>query len=131
MFAMGLLAYQDFIAAGFRNEPSLSFSQRFPLCKSHLSLDDVSHVSPVAQKLHHLFASARQLGPTGFGIRVLFQPTNFIPVKNEIHLPQALPWSDANWIAFSIQLHHVGVSHENLSPDFNQRLLEGRVHVAA
>ena len=54
--------------------------------------------------------------PTGFSFRVLFQPTNLIPVKQEVHLPQALPWSNANWIAFSIQLNDAGVFHESLPP---------------
>src|SRR5271168_4988328 len=51
-----------------------------------------SSASRLAEELHHLLANPRHFGPTGVRFRILFQPTNLVPVENEIHLPQTTLW---------------------------------------
>lgn len=62
-------------------------SSTFPVA-SYLSIEHVGHVSPFAEELHNFFAGSRQLCPAGLRIRILFQPTNFVPVEHKIHLQQ-------------------------------------------
>jgi hypothetical protein len=53
MFAMGLLAYQDCIAATYHVTQSASFA-----VKSHFPINNVRDVATGVEKLHHLFPRA-------------------------------------------------------------------------
>jgi len=63
-----------------------------PAVYGHLSVNHVRHIAALAEELHYLLASTCHLCPPGFRFGVLFQPTNLVPVENEIHLPQGGAW---------------------------------------
>lgn len=56
----------------------------------HDAFRHISDISATRQKLHHLFALPRELGPPRFGGWVLFQPTQGISVKLKIYLSQTV-----------------------------------------
>jgi gluconolactonase len=93
-----------------------------------LPLDYNGHVAAFSEELHHLLARACHFCPAGFRVRVLLQPSNLCPVENEVQLPQTHSGRPPNAIMPASQLDYLGVVDEDLSPDFDQRLLERKFH---
>lgn len=80
-----------------RNRPHSS-----PAVEVHLPIRHVRHVPALAKELHDLLARLCQLRPTGFGLGVLLQPPNLVPVEQtclqhsfgdvrELCLPEVIP----------------------------------------
>ena len=57
-------------------------------------------------------------------ICVLLQPTNLIPVENEVHLPQTSFWGPPDGMTLSPKLDDVGVLDERLPPDLDEYFLK-------
>lgn len=62
---------------------------RWPTVEIHLPIDNVRHVAPFTEELHHLLAGACHLRPPGFCLRILLKSSNVVSIKGKIYLPKA------------------------------------------
>jgi hypothetical protein len=92
--------------------------QKASLPMGHLSLPACGRPS-LKNCITFFFASPCHSLPTGFRIRILFKPTNFVSVEREVYLSQSALGSSANRVAVSAQLDGLGVFHERLPPDID------------
>ena len=99
-----------------------------PAVESHLPIDHVRHVAPIAEELHQLFAGACHQSPPGFRLRILFQPPNFVPIENKIHLSKSALGSGPNRKTFRPEFDRFGILYERLPPHFDENLPKGERH---
>src|ERR1700682_1857440 len=96
----------------------------------HLPIHHVRHIAPLAEKLHHLLALPCQRGPSRFRFWVLFKPSDFFSIEDEINFVQLALRSSHDGVSFSSQNNRFGVVNESLSPNFNKCFFKGRFHLA-
>jgi protein-S-isoprenylcysteine O-methyltransferase Ste14 len=111
------------------SENSSAIRPASPAVQSRLPIHHIRHVPALlTEELHDLLARACHLRPTGFGLRVLFQPSNLVPLEHEVHLPQTALGSAPDREAARSHLDGFGILDEGLPPDFDEGLLEGECH---
>jgi hypothetical protein len=81
-----------------------------------LSFDDYRDVFSILQKLHKLFAFPGQLRPSGFGVRILFQPPQFSLLETKVYLLELAFWSLPDGIGFSVEIDGFLVIDQSLLP---------------
>ena len=78
------------------SENSSAIRRASLIVERHLPIDHIRHVAPLAEELHHFLARPCHLRPPGFRVRVLFQPSNLVPIEHKIHLSEPTLGSPAN-----------------------------------
>jgi len=81
----------------------------------HLSIRNNRNVSSPLQELHHLLAAPRYRRPTGFRLRILFQPPQLSSIESKIHLLEFSLCRHSNRKALLFEQYRL--------PVFNKRLL--------
>src|SRR5215467_14753297 len=84
---------------------------------------DDAHVAPGIQKLHHLAPLASQLRPAGFGVGILLQAAQRLPVEFKVNLAQTLLWRRAHAELRSAQLDYRFVFQQGFTPHGDHSVL--------
>lgn len=90
----------------------------------HIAIEDDGDIASGGKELHHFRAGARQLGPAGRGVGVLFKPAQGPTTITEIDLAEPFFRGADHGEAPFAQLDCVGALDEGLTPDGEQSFLE-------
>ncbi len=112
-----------FFRGRHRPGPFLSAVQR------HFAVDDISDISPCGEKLHHLTSLTRQLRPTRFCLRILFQSSYRLPIKLKIHLTQPFSRRLPHCKPLPAQLHFRRSFYQRFPPNLDQGFLPCHGHL--
>src|ERR1700756_1042246 len=93
-------ASPHFLAGKAKSLASYCFLSMRLAIRFHFTVHDNRHVSTAIKKLHHLLTLTRHGCPFGFGVRILFESTEFLIFKSKINLLEPPSGSLSNRILF-------------------------------
>lgn len=102
---------------------------RSPAVQLRFAIHHNGHIAAATEELHHFFPGAGQLRPARTGGGVLLQAANSVAFHNEINLTKTACGSLADGIAVCAKHDDGRIVDEDLAPDVEERLLEGRCHL--